>query len=138
MSEFIFVYGTLLSKLRLNPFLEGATMLGAGLVRAHLYNLGDYPGMIDSPAGDLSKVTGEVYAVSLPLLLQLDELEEVVPDNDAASLYLRRRIALVQPAAGLPDEVWCYLFNRSVKGFTRITSGDYKAYLSAKAASERG
>jgi gamma-glutamylcyclotransferase (GGCT)/AIG2-like uncharacterized protein YtfP len=71
-------------------------------------------------------------------LLQLDELEEVAPDNDAASLYLRRRIALVQPAAGLPDEVWCYLFNRSVKGFTRITSGDYKAYLSAKAASEQG
>lgn len=138
MSEFIFVYGTLLSKLRLNPFLEGATMHGAGLVRAHLYNLGDYPGMIDSPAGDLSKVTGEVYAVSLPLLLQLDELEEVVPDNDAASLYLRRRIALVQPAEGLPDQVWCYLYNRSVQGFTRIPSGDYKAYLSAKATSERG
>ncbi len=138
MKHFIFVYGTLLSGLRLHSFLQGATVRGAGLVHAHLYDLGDYPGIIDSPANDLSKVAGEVYAVSMPLLLQLDELEEVVPDNDAASLYLRRRIALVQPAEGLPDQVWCYLYNRSVQGFTRITSGDYKAYLSAKATSERG
>lgn len=138
MNHVIFVYGTLLSGLRLHPCLENSVLLGSGAVCAQLFDLGEYPGMISAPENEVTTVLGEVYAVSEELLLKLDEVEEVVPHNDAASLYVRRRIALVNPASGLPDEVWCYLYNRSVQTCVRIPSGDYKAYLSAKASVGRG
>jgi gamma-glutamylcyclotransferase (GGCT)/AIG2-like uncharacterized protein YtfP len=138
MNHVIFVYGTLLSGLRLHPCLKSAVLLGAGSVHAQLFDLGDYPGMICAPENEVSTVLGEVYAVSEDLLQKLDEVEEVVPHDDAASLYVRRRIALVHPASGLPAEVWCYLYNRSVQTCFRIPSGDYKAYLSAKASVGRG
>jgi gamma-glutamylcyclotransferase (GGCT)/AIG2-like uncharacterized protein YtfP len=138
MNHSIFVYGTLLSGLRLHPCLESGILLGTGAVHAQLFDLGEYPGMICAPENETSTVLGEVYAVSEELLWKLDEVEEVVPHNDAASLYVRRKIALVNPASGLPDEVWCYLYNRSVQTHVRIPSGDYKAYLSAKATAARG
>lgn len=129
MKNHIFIYGTLLPGLRLHSYMLGAKSCGAAEVRAHLYDAGGYPGMVTSASDDPATVKGEVYAVDDAHMARLDELEGIVPGNDAMSHYLRQRISLVQAIASQPSEVWTYFFNRSLEGRTRILSGDYQAYL---------
>ena len=132
MTNYIFIYGTLLPGLRLHPHMQAGSKIADAKCHAYLYDLGEYPGMVRSVPGDPSCVTGEVYTVDEPLLNQLDELEGVVPGDHAASLYLRQRITLVEPAELQSVEVWSYFYNRSVKGCPRVHSGDYKDYLVGK------
>ncbi len=132
MKNLIFIYGTLLPGLRLHSHMLGAISCGAAEVRAHLYDAGGYPGMVPSASDDPATVKGEIYAVDDAHMARLDELEGIVPGNDALSHYLRQRISLVQRNAGQPSEVWTYFFNRGVEGRTRILGGDYPAYLASQ------
>lgn len=135
MQNHIFIYGTLLPGLRLHRYMLGALSCGAAEVRAHLYDVGGYPGLVTSASDDAARVKGEVYAIDDAHLARLDELEGVVPGNDAMSHYLRQRISLIQFNKGHPSDVWTYLFNRSLEGRTRILSGDYQSYLGFRSAS---
>ena len=132
MTHYIFIYGTLLPGLDLYPHMLGGTWVADARCHAHLYDLGEYPGMTRSMPGDPSCVTGKVYAVDESHLHRLDALEGLVPGNDEASLYLRQRITLVDPGSLLSFEVWAYFYNGSLTGCPRIHSGDYKDYLSFK------
>ena len=138
MTYYIFIYGTLLPGLSLYPHMLGGTWVADARCHAHLYDLGEYPGITRSMPGDPSCVTGEVYAVDESHLHRLDDLEGLVPGNDEASLYLRQRITLVDPGNLLSYEVWGYFYNGSLSGCPRIHSGDYKEYLSSKSSGLRG
>jgi gamma-glutamylcyclotransferase (GGCT)/AIG2-like uncharacterized protein YtfP len=124
-SDFLFIYGTLLPTLCRHDALHGAPCVGPARVRACLHDLGEYPALVP---GD-GVVLGEVYAVDARLLAHLDAVEEVVPGDDAASLYLRRKIRLDALAPGLPEQAWTYVYNRSVADSPLIEGGDYRQHL---------
>jgi gamma-glutamylcyclotransferase (GGCT)/AIG2-like uncharacterized protein YtfP len=123
--DVLFIYGTLLPTLCRHDALRGAPCLGAARVRACLFDLGEYPGLLP---GD-GVVWGEVYAVDGDLLAHLDSVEEVVTGDDAASLYLRRLVRLEGAGPGVPPQAWTYVYNRPVDGCPLIAGGDYRQYL---------
>ncbi len=130
----LFVYGTLRREFNhrlyqrvLNRY---AHYLGEATFRGKLYDLGSYPGAVDSPHPE-DKVVGEVYAVEpeyLSTVLDiLDEYEGCHPAEPEASLYVRE-----QRPVHLGDqqiEAWIYLYNRSVEGREEIPGGDYVAHV---------
>jgi gamma-glutamylcyclotransferase (GGCT)/AIG2-like uncharacterized protein YtfP len=119
----LFIYGTLLPGLRLEREMAGAERLGEAQVRGQLYDIGSYPGLVEGEA----MVRGELYRVTAQHLRHLDAVEEMIPDNKAASLYWRDRVQVVKgDFAG--QQVWVYLYNQSVDGLRPI-DGDYRKYL---------
>ena len=106
----IFVYGTLKRGCRNHHYLTGQQFLG----EAHsgpgytLFSLGDYPGMIRSPA-DKAGVTGEVWLVDPPALQRLDELEGL-----DEGLY--ERVPIILNAPFVDQAVETYLYRRSLAG----------------------
>lgn len=87
----------------------------------NLHDLGDYPGLT---AGD-GIVKGELFQTLDPAVLAiLDEYEECVPGDDAASLYLRRQLPLIRPE----QTAWVYVYNAPVSASTLIASGDWSAF----------
>lgn len=87
-------------------------------LRGFLYDLGDYPGLV--PGG--GTVAGELYALADPrALARIDDFEDVVPGDPAASLYRRERWRMVTPDV----EAWVYVYNRPVVGRRRVPGGDW-------------
>jgi gamma-glutamylcyclotransferase (GGCT)/AIG2-like uncharacterized protein YtfP len=120
----LFIYGTLLPGLRLQARMQGAQYLGPACVPGRLLDVGRYPGLVH---GDGS-VTGEVYRVSDAQLASLDQVEEMVAGNRAASQYWREQVTVLQgPLAGQP--VWTYVYNRPADGLRPIAHGDYRRYI---------
>ena len=74
-------------------------------------------------------IAGEIYRLGPQHLMRLDEVEEMVADDQDASLFWRVRVQIVT-GAHATQWVWCYRYNRSVQGFPLVTHGDYRAYLS--------
>lgn len=102
--QLIFVYGSLKRGFQLNHLLIAQPFLGdARTVNAYrLFDLGDYPGMIDSENGP--GIVGEVYRVSEECLQILDEVEGV-----ALGMYARRRVRLTGEFADSPVHAWFWL-----------------------------
>ena len=120
----VFVYGLLKRGFGLHHHMAQGTFVGDATAAGALYSLGEYPAMVDGEGA----VRGELYrfddiAVALELL---DEVEEYDPLDPESSPYLRavRPITLRSDGAVVP--AWCYLYNRSVKGMTRIASGEWR------------
>jgi len=120
----LFIYGTLMPGLRLQAEMRGAERLGLARVPGRLVDVGRYPGLLHG-AG---LVSGEVYCVSEAQLAHLDEVEEMVPGDRAASQYWRERVT-VQEGALAGQQVWTYVYNLPVTGLTPIAHGDYRRYI---------
>ncbi len=120
----LFIYGTLMPGLRLQAEMQGAERLGEARVPGRLVDVGRYPGLLH---GD-GLVTGEVYRVIDAQLARLDEVEDMVPGDRAASQYWRERVT-VQSGALAGQPVWTYVYNRPVDGLTPIPHGDYRRYI---------
>ena len=76
MSEFVFVYGTLMKNKRNHHYLNNATFISSSFIEGYfMFDLGSYPGIAKSKYN--SKVYGEVYKVDKQTMNRLDELEEV-------------------------------------------------------------
>ena len=120
----LFIYGTLMPGLRLEAEMRGAQRLGAARVPGRLVDVGRYPGLLHG----VGEVVGELYRVSDAQLARLDEVEDMVPGNRAASQYWREQVTvLAGPLAG--QQVWTYVYNRPVDGLTPIAHGDYRRYI---------
>ncbi|MBD8051457.1 gamma-glutamylcyclotransferase family protein [Limnohabitans radicicola] len=120
----LFIYGTLMPGLRLQAEMQGAERLGTARVPGRLVDVGRYPGFLH---GD-GQVSGEVYRVSEAQLAHLDEVEEMVPGDRAASQYWRERVT-VQEGVLAGQQVWTYVYNLPVDGLTPIAHGDYRRYI---------
>lgn len=127
----LFVYGTLRSDFP-GPFArrlrEACGKPVMGRVPGRIFDLGEYPGMIESDrGGDL--VLGEVYrlpADSEELLAELDEYEDV-----PGGLYVRR-VLTAELVDGGQLPVYAYIHRLHPTGFSWIPGGDYVAYLRRK------
>jgi len=112
----LFAYGTLRDALQRDMILRGAQSreVGPATAPGALYDLGNYPGLVDGGPGD--RVPGVLVELAdEAALTRLDEYEDV-----DAGLFVRRR-ASVRPDAGGDVEAWVYVYNRPVAGRRRIT-----------------
>lgn len=87
----VFVYGTLRSggSNDIARWLPAPQFVGAAEIAGTLHDLGAYPG---ARLGGSARLYGEVYRIEPALEAQLDQLEEVRPDDQGE--YLKR------PSAG--------------------------------------
>ena len=115
---FIFVYGTLKRGGSNQHYLAGQKFVGEARTSPgfRLFDLGEYPGMVPF-AGDLTGVSGEVWAVEADCLEHLDVLEGV-----AEGLYRREPVPLLPPFADRKIE--CYIYARLTEGL-RDLGGNY-------------
>jgi len=115
--EALFVYGTLRPQSphrEIGADIQQLRQLGAGSVRGHKLDLGEYPGVIlDSHAGE--RIAGEVLELTddPKLLARLDAYEGYEPGAPDTSLFLRRPVTVVMDD-GSHRECWIYTYNRAV------------------------
>jgi gamma-glutamylcyclotransferase (GGCT)/AIG2-like uncharacterized protein YtfP len=117
----VFVYGTLRKGQAhdINRLQPAALFIGNSQINGTLYNLGSYPGV---RLGGAQWVHGEVYQISPELERQLDEIEEVWPQQTGE--YERREVGL--SCAG--RELVCLIYEvaeRRSHGRKVIASGDW-------------
>lgn len=120
MRQLIAVYGSLRAGCCGHHLLAEMEYLGqevySGLC---LYNLGPYPAAIAHPN---TSVTLELYRIDAQTLARLDDFEDYLPDDPAASLYRRD---LIQSRYG---QCWIYLYNRPLAGYQPVQGGDWRAH----------
>ena len=119
----VFVYGTLRrgEARDINRLWPAPRWLGAARVPGVLYHLGEYPGVVLGAPG---WVCGEVYAISAELERQLDEIEEVWPQQTGEYCKREVMIQLEQTAA----KVMCILYEiapERIAGMPLIAGGDW-------------
>jgi gamma-glutamylcyclotransferase (GGCT)/AIG2-like uncharacterized protein YtfP len=126
----LFAYGTLMTGFSRRSLLGPAVLEGRGRIRGTLYDLGEHPGVVLSGIG---WVFGEVYRVPdmAQRLAGLDQAEGCDPHNEPASLYLRRRVAVLI-GDGSTREAWVYVYNGLPGRGTPIASGDWRAHVAAR------
>jgi len=92
--QLVFVYGTLKRGHQRNHVFANQTFVGPATTAANyrMYDLGDYPGLIEVEPGSGDRIQGEIYQVDPTCLLQLDRIEAV-----DQGLYERRDIRLNPP-----------------------------------------
>jgi gamma-glutamylcyclotransferase (GGCT)/AIG2-like uncharacterized protein YtfP len=119
----VFVYGTLRrgGSNDINALHPPPDWVGRAEVRGCLFDLGAYPGVI---LGGDRPVQGEVYAVSAALLVVLDEIEEVFPQQTGE--YQRREVDVVVAGVARRCVVYEVAADRVV-GRPVIASGDWFA-----------
>jgi gamma-glutamylcyclotransferase (GGCT)/AIG2-like uncharacterized protein YtfP len=131
--EFLFVYGTL-RKCFGHPMhhrmIRYADYIASAKVRGKLFDLGNYPGLVDSGEDDCT-VTGDIYLVSngQKLFDLLDPYEGVTTAGSTSSEYKREKRAVIRLDSDERVICWVYLYNRNPEPYRRIISGDYCAYI---------
>lgn len=126
MKHRLFVYGTLMSGMPNNRWLDGCEMLGIARLKDYvLIDLGHYPGVIyQEDRGedcDDDDVVGELWEVDDETLTQLDRIE-CVPN-----LYTRETTDSVYDENGYYRGVYLYVYNLNI-----ILSGDWRAHAAQK------
>ena len=117
----VFVYGTLRSggSNDMARWLPAPQFVGAADIAGTLYDLGAYPG---ARLGGSARLHGEVYRIEAALEAQLDQLEEVRPDDQGE--YIKREVQ-VQVGAKLLDCLVYEIHSKRVAGRPVIASGDW-------------
>ena len=105
-----------------------ATFLAEATVGGHLYDLGEYPGLLRAPSpGDGAVVRGELWRIDDPHAWPvIDDFEGIGPDYSAPTLY-RRVLAKADTADGERVTSWVYLYNHAPGDCARVMSGDWAA-----------
>eukprot|EP01036_Dinobryon_divergens_P054037 gene54037-72218_t len=124
-ARYVFVYGTLRrgERLDINRLQPMPVFIGNAQIKGTLYDLGRYPGL---RLGGVQWVQGEVYQITPELERQLDEIEEVWPQQTGE--YVKREVAV--QCAG--RELMCLVYAVSAKrlpGCAVIESGDWDIAL---------
>ena len=91
IQRYVFVYGTLRKgqERDINRLQPAPLFMGNSQINGTLYNLGSYPGV---RLGGAQWVQGEVYQITPELERQLDEIEEVWPQQTGE--YVRREVVV--------------------------------------------
>lgn len=118
----IFVYGSLredLNPMR-NLLLRHGKILGTATIQAKLYDLGQYPGAVTSPA-NTDRIFGEVFEIQ-----QADHVFAVL-DSYEGQHFKREEITLTLDD-GPTMRCWAYFYTGSLMRKALIASGDYIKY----------
>ncbi len=128
----VFVYGTLRPGEENYPaFLGGRTeLILPATIRGRLFYVADggYPYLEAGGGivrGELIFLAPALYAETLR---RLDELEEYDPADEARSIYLRRRAAVL-PNGGEETVAWVYYWNAPALRGTPIAGGDFRRHF---------
>jgi gamma-glutamylcyclotransferase (GGCT)/AIG2-like uncharacterized protein YtfP len=144
--RYVFVYGTLRrgEERDINRLAPAPRWVGHASVAGTLHHLGAYPGLV---LGGQDLVRGEVYEISPELERQLDEIEEVWPQQSGE--YIRREVPVAldhppaqqpaqQPASPqqeVPGTVICLLYEIApghARGKSVIVGGDWTLYRAGR------
>lgn len=128
MPDFLFVYGTLhptLAPRELSGIVKGLRQVGRGWLSGRLYDLGEYPGAV-LEASSQFKIVGDVFELrdDPALLKALDDYEGFIPDDLAASLFVRIKVPVTLSNHD-QIECWIYVYNHHTSSATFIADGDY-------------
>lgn len=122
----MFVYGSLRHGRSLHGWLRrgGVRFLGVGRMRGRWYDLGAYPGGVES-GSTVEWIEGELYALREPArqLPQLDALEEFFPEKPRRSLFVRQ-LREVRLLSGRKVQAWAYLLPRKPTD-ARLIRGEF-------------
>ena len=125
MSQFLFVYGTLMSTFKnsYSDFLkQNATFIEKGHIPARLYEVGEYPAAIS--VNDFEHfVVGEIWYISNfeQIISVLDEYEGT---NENKPEYQRKCVeALTEEKNKI--NCWTYFYNLEITSLQEIKGGDY-------------
>ncbi|MFT5510717.1 MAG: gamma-glutamylcyclotransferase (GGCT)/AIG2-like uncharacterized protein YtfP [Hyphomicrobiaceae bacterium] len=137
--DHLFVYGTLLSNARdalgaaMRARLSNETgFIGPGSTPGRLYDLGDYPGLIEAQPRDRDLVMGEVLELhdANATFRWLDLYEDVDPNDPAAGLYRRvPQLALLNDGRAI--RCWVYALNDVPGQNTLIAGGCWLSHVAA-------
>ena len=117
----VFVYGTLRvgQERDINRLQPAPIFISDSKINGTLYDLGCYPGI---RLGGEKSVQGEVYQITPELERQLDDIEEVWPQQTGE--YVRQEV--VVPCAGMVLTCLVYeVAEAHTKGKVVIASGDW-------------
>lgn len=130
VGDWVVLYGSLMRRLGAMQGLGVGGQLrfvGPCVITGELFDLGDYPGMRH---GD-GRVIAELYALlDVDVIDALDEFEHYKASERRESLYLRERVALLEPPE---TRAWIYVYNDVPDASTRIVSGDWRAHVAERA-----
>lgn len=121
VARYVFVYGTLRrgEQRDINRLQPAPIYMGGGQTNGTLYDLGHYPGV---RLGGPRWVQGEVYQITPELERQLDEIEEVWPQQTGE--YARREVLVECAGTALPCLVYEAADART-QGRALIESGNW-------------
>jgi len=135
MSDYLFVYGTLLPEYapdEISEAVDQMQVIGQGQIRGRLYDLGDYPGAILDRSSD-AMISGWIF--ELPddedIISSLDQYEGFYPDEIPRSLFIRTRTQALL-LNGRELECWVYVYNGIPHPSSLISSGQYAAVKSMR------
>jgi gamma-glutamylcyclotransferase (GGCT)/AIG2-like uncharacterized protein YtfP len=130
----MFVYGTLMStaggaygQAARSRLKREAPERQAAVIRGRLFELGRYPGLIDS-AEARDDVHGQLLELTDPAatMTWLDEYEAISTDPEADNEYARV-VRSVRLSDGTAVTAWVYLYQKPVTGLIRVASGRWLA-----------
>lgn len=124
MSDYVFVYGTLMRGFKSHDSLsvsERAEFAGEGHCVGTLYDLGEYPGM--TLEGD-GRVRGELYRVDDDVLNDIDRFERYYPESYDDSVFVRH----LEQVVDRDLDAWVYVYNLPIEDATVVESGDWREY----------
>ncbi|MGQ8364370.1 gamma-glutamylcyclotransferase family protein [Glaciecola sp. 1036] len=134
-NEYLFVYGTLLKSIdspQHRKLIQNAEFSSFATLQGLMFNLGDYPGVIESDTeGD--QVIGELYRIKNREVLFsfLDDYEECSEHHVKPHEYVRK-LCRVLTSKSIVLTAWVYIYNRDVTQLELIPSGDYYAFANKK------
>ena len=127
--RYVFVYGTLRrgEQRDINLLLPTPLFIGYGKTPGVLYDLGAYPGV---RLGGSKLVHGEVYHISPELERQLDEIEEVWPQQTGEYTRQDVRVAFTDAPVGYGrgSGQTCLVYeitDKCTSGMPVISTGDW-------------
>jgi gamma-glutamylcyclotransferase (GGCT)/AIG2-like uncharacterized protein YtfP len=129
--EYLFTYGTLLSGFKhevLNSISKYLTLIGPAAVNGALYDLGNYPGLVEGRNGE---VKGELYSITEKELVfkVLDEYEGL---NEYNPEYKRVKKIIMLPGRR-KIEGWVYIYIKRITAEDQhIKDGDYLSFRRTK------
>lgn len=133
--DLLFVYGTLRPGFN-HPMArylsERGQLLGRGMIRGRLYNLGRYPGLVETEGEDW--VVGELIALPEDggqTLAELDRYENIESPRPA---FFERCRAEIQREGGTTIRAWVYWFRGQASEKHLIPEGDWFAHSEQRKA----
>jgi gamma-glutamylcyclotransferase (GGCT)/AIG2-like uncharacterized protein YtfP len=129
MSDYLFVYGTLLPHLAPPAVVNEVRQfiwLGRGTARGRLYDLGAYPGAILDAAAE-TRIVGQVCQLpDNPAVLEaLDAYEGYYYADPSPDSLFVRTTTRVSLADGRELDCWIYVYNREVSDEPLLADGDF-------------
>lgn len=121
----LFVYGSLLREMSLSSYMKKSTFLGPAFVKANMFYLGFYPGIVKGN----NTVFGELYEVKKSQLPLIDEVEDYIELDSQRSSYLRKPVEAFRLSDGKKVNAEAYFYNRTPEGKLLIASGDYRQFM---------